>query len=92
MFCDGLEMAWIFCEVSVESPVLSCPKPSSLALLRSPLLSLVDVLQEVDGVLVWFSLFSVVCLLSSKLDSEAKCTLCIAVLHLRGNISCFMVE
>ena len=92
MFCDGLEMAWTFCEASVESTVLSCPKPSSLALLRSPLLSLVDVLQEVDGTLVLFSSFSVVCLLSFKLDSEAKFKLCITVHHLRGNISCFMVE
>ena len=91
MFCDGLEMAWTFCEASVESTVLSCPKPSSLALLMSPLLFLVDVLQEVDGVLVLFSSFSVVCLLSFKLDSEAKCKLCIAVHCLIGN-SCFMVE
>ena len=91
MFCDGLEMAWTFYEASVESTVLSCPKPFSLALLRSPLLSLVDVLQELDGVLVLFSSFSVVCLLSSKLDSEDKCTLCIAVHRLRGNISCLVV-
>ena len=92
MFCDGLEMAWTFCEVSVVSTIHSCPKPSSLALLRSPLLSLVDVLQEVDGTLVLFSSFSVVFLLSSELDSEVKCKLCITVHCLRGNISCFMVE
>ena len=63
MFCDDFEVC-TFCEVSVEYTVLSCPKPSSLALLRFPLLSLVDLLQEVHGVLMLFSSFQLfVCFL-----------------------------